>query len=116
VEAGDDMDIWEIAAKYGPQIIPVLIAILVIVFTKQYVYRGMVPETMLSNQVDREKTLLKEQSDREKALFKEQSDREHKRILEQSARDKQVIEMAKDLEQHLEEIVFQLTSLTTKIS
>jgi len=99
------MDFWEIAAKYGPQILPILIAILVIVFTKQYVYRGMVPENMLSDQITREKELLKEQSERE-----------NKRVLEQSARDKQVIETAKDLEQHLEEIVFQLQSLTTKIS
>ena len=99
------MEVFDIAAKYGPYVIPVLLSILVIVFTKNYVYKGMVPEDMLSKQIDREK-----------AMIKEQSDLEQKRVKEQSDLFQQILTMAKDLEQNLEEIVFQLQSLTTKVS
>jgi hypothetical protein len=88
------MDLWESFAKYAPQYLPLLGAILVILFTRNYVYKGMVPESILNSQLERES----------------------KRLQEQSARDKQIIEGAKDIEAHLEELVRQLEALTLKVS
>lgn len=88
------MEILEGIAKYAPQYLPIVAAFLVILFTRQYIYRGMVPQEMLDAQVARERETLQTQTERER----------------------QIIETAKDLEQHLEEIVFQLGSLTKKVS
>jgi peptidoglycan hydrolase CwlO-like protein len=88
------MEIFDAIAKYGPQYLPILVAILVIVFTKTYVYKGMVPEKMLKDQIQREQQMLKDQVEREH----------------------NIVEVGKDLENRLEEIVRQLESLTQKIS
>jgi len=88
------METFDVIVKYAPQYIPIAAAFLVIIFTRNYIYKGMVPQTM----------------------FDEQLTREQDRLTEQIAREKQIIETAKDLEQHLEEIVFQLGSLTKKVS
>lgn len=87
-------DTFEAIAKYGPQYLPIIVAIAVIVFTKTYVYKGMVPESMLKDQMEREKTFMREQADQQKGI----------------------IEGAKDIENRLEEIVRQLESLTKKVS
>jgi len=88
------METFDLIVKYAPQYIPIAAAFLVIIFTRNYIYKGMVPQTMLDDQVNREQ----------------------ERLIEQIAREKQIIETAKDLEQHLEEIVYQLGSLTKKVS
>lgn len=87
-------EIGEFFAQYAPQYLPIIAAILTIIFTKNYVYRGMVPENMLTQQLEREKAMLQEQN----------------------ARDMQVLDAAKDLEQNLETIVYQLQNLTKKVS
>ncbi|MGD9125749.1 MAG: hypothetical protein PVH19_00085 [Planctomycetia bacterium] len=99
------MDTVEAFAKYAPQYLPLLGAIMVILFTRNYVYKGMVPEKLINDQVEREKTILKEQSEREQ-----------QRLKEQAQRDLNLAEIAKDLEQHLEEVVYQLQSLMKKVS
>jgi len=81
-------------AKYAPQYLPLLGAVLVILFTRNYVYKGMVPEALLNSQLEREIAWMREQMDR----------------------DKQIIEGAKDIEKHLEELVRQLEALTLKVS
>ena len=88
------MDALESFAKYAPQYLPLLGAILVVLFTRNYVYKGMVPESILNSQIERERSWMKEQMNR----------------------DKQIIEGAKDIEKHLEEVVRQLESLTMKVS
>jgi len=88
------MDTIDLIVKYAPQYIPIVAAFLVILFTRNYIYRGMVPQAMLDDQIAREQ----------------------ERLVEQITREKQIIETAKDIEQHLEEIVYQLSSLTKKVS
>lgn len=87
-------NVFESFAKYAPQYLPLLGAILVVLFTRNYVYKGMVPEGILNAQVDRERVWMQSQMDR----------------------DRQVIEGAKDIEKHLEELVRQLEQLTLKVS
>ena len=110
------MDPWDIIAKSAPFLLPVVGAIAVIIFTRKYVYDGMVPESMLTAQLNREKTLMKEQADREQQRLREQAAREEKRLTDQAERDQTMLKTAKDLEQNIEELVYQGRSMTEKVS
>jgi len=110
------MELWDIISKSAPFLLPVVGAISVIIFTRKYVYDGMVPESILTAQLEREKKLMKEQAEREQHRLKEQAARDEKTRKEQAERDHAVMETAKDLEQNIEELVYQGRSMTEKIS
>ena len=48
-------------AKYAPYYIPILSAIILIIFTKNYLFRGMISADMHKEQVDREGEIVKVQ-------------------------------------------------------
>lgn len=88
------MDTIELVSKFAPYFIPIIISFGVIAMSRNYIYKGMVPEAWLNTQIERERATLREQSDREKAI----------------------IEGAKDIEVRLAEIVRHLESFTKKVS
>lgn len=45
--------------KYAPSYIPFLAAIILIIFTKKYLFRGMVSEDVHNAQIERERNLIK---------------------------------------------------------
>lgn len=62
------MDFWEAIAKDAPQYLPIIAAIAVIIFTRTYVYKGMVPESMLQGQIERERAIVEGAKDIENRL------------------------------------------------
>lgn len=48
-------------AKYAPYYIPILSAIILIIFTKNYLFRGMISVDVHQSQVDREREIIKVQ-------------------------------------------------------
>lgn len=87
-------EFFDIIGQASPYLLPVLAAIGTIIFTKNYVYKDMIPESMLARQLSREHALLADQVERER----------------------NIVEVAKNLENRLEEIVKQLESLTKRVS
>jgi peptidoglycan hydrolase CwlO-like protein len=88
------VEFFEVMGTAAPYYLPILAAILTIVFTKAYVYRDMIPQKMLDDQIAREQTRLTEQADREKSI----------------------IEGAKDIENQLDKIDKHLETLVKKVS
>ena len=62
------MNAWEAFFKYAPQYLPIVAAIAVIIFTRTYVYKGMVPESMMTNQLERERAIVEGAKDIENRL------------------------------------------------
>jgi hypothetical protein len=48
-------------AKYAPYYIPILSAVILIIFTKNYLFRGMISVDVHQSQVDREREIIKVQ-------------------------------------------------------
>jgi hypothetical protein len=46
-------------AKYAPYYVPILSAIILILFTKNYLFRGMVSNELYKDQLEREKEIVK---------------------------------------------------------
>jgi sensor domain CHASE-containing protein len=54
-----DMEEAKLLSQYAPYLIPFLGAIIVIVFTKKYLFAGMISAEMYKEQLDREKETVK---------------------------------------------------------
>lgn len=62
------MDFWGSFAKYAPQYLPILAAVAMILFTRIYVFKGMVPESMLNDALNRERAIVEGAKDIENRL------------------------------------------------
>lgn len=53
------MQDFKLISDFAPYLVPFLGAIIIIIFTKQYLFRGMVSADMYKDQLEREKELIK---------------------------------------------------------